>query len=303
MAKKSAAAMWFEYALLRVICGIVNAVPYALACLLARGASWFMFSVLRVNRRRTLERIRGVFPDRSEREAVRIARGSLDNLFMTAVEMARSARLDKRWIERHVVDAEVYAERLRKLLDEGRGVVIMVPHSGNWYMAAWAMASCGVPLFAIAARQRNPLVYAWMQRQYGSRLEVLERGSAGVMRDILARLRKGKGFAILPDLRVPSPDTPVPFLNGTANVSHGAAMFAVSACCPIVVAIMRRERGRHVFDHLATLRPDPAASDRREEARRLTREAMTLLDGAIQKTPEHWYWFNKRWILQPPRGR
>ena len=54
----------------------------------------------------------------------------------------------------------------------------------------------------------------------------------------------------------------------------------------------------HVFDHLATLRPDPT-KDRKEEAVRLTRETMALLDAAIQKTPEHWFWYNKRWLLQP----
>ena len=64
---------------------------------------------------------------------------------------------------------------------------------------------------------------------------------------------------------------------------------------------MRREGGKHVFDHLATLRADPAMP-RKEEALRLTRETMALLDDAIKKTPEHWFWYNKRWILQPVCG-
>ena len=99
-------------------------------------------------------------------------------------------------------------------------------------------------------------------------------------------------------------------LTGTANVSPGGALFAVATGAPIVVAIMRREHGLHVFDHLATLRPDPAATDRRAEAQRLTREVMKLLDDGIRRTPEQWFWYNKRWILQPakkpkhrPRGR
>ena len=76
-------------------------------------------------------------------------------------------------------------------------------------------------------------------------------------------------------------------------------MFAVRCGSPIIVASMRREGGRHVFDHLGTLRPDTAAQDRKAEAVRLTREAMRLLDESIQKHPEHWFWYNKRWILQP----
>lgn len=286
-----------EYAALRTACAAVNAVPYRLACacarLLASAAVTCGF-----HKARTLERITSCFPEKSRSEALAIAKESFANILMNAVEMIRAPRLTKKWITAHVKDIALYAERLREVLAEGRGAVIMVPHSGNWYMAAWAMAQYGLPLAAIAARQRNPYVDAWMKRQYGN-IEVVERGHASVMRTILALLKNGRGFAILPDLRVPARDVEVPFLNGTANVSHGGALFAVATGAPVVVAIMRREGGVHTFDHLATLRPDPDATDRRAEAARLTREAMELLDTGIKRTPGQWFWYNKRWILQP----
>ena len=298
LAKKSKGAALAEYIALRAACAVVNAVPYPAACAAARGLAWMLVKVFRFKLRRTLSRIHGCFPEKTEGEATRIAVASLANILMNAVELIRAPRLDRAWIERHVKDVHLYADRLKAIADEGKGVVIMVPHSGNWYMAAWAMARCGVPLFAIAARQRNPYIDAWMNRQYGEGLEVVERGSARTMAEIKGRLERGQCFAILPDLRVPSKDVQVPFLNGTANVSHGGAAFAVAVGAPIVVAIMRRENGLHVFDHLATMRPDPS-KNRREEAVRLTRETMALLDAAIQKTPEHWFWYNKRWLLQP----
>ena len=300
--RKTKFAFWCEYAVLRSACAVVNAVPYCLACALARGLARLAFAC-GLHRRRTLERIQSVFPEKDAAECRRIAIGSLANVLQSAVEMIRAPRLNKKWIAKHVKDVQVYADRLRGIVDEGRGAVIFVPHCGNWYMAAWAMAHFGIPLFAIAASQRNPYVEAWMQRLYGSDIEVLTRGSATVLQDIRARIAAGRAFAILPDLRVPAPDTEVPFLNGTANVSHGGAMFAVSTGAPVVVAIMRRENGLHTFDHLATLRPDPDAPDRKEEARRLMREAMALIDEGVRKTPEQWFWYNSRWILQPPKKR
>ena len=299
--KKSAFACRCEYVALRLACALVNIMPYSLACMLARWLAVFAFDVLRVKRARTLMRIHGVFPDIGNAEARRIAVFSLANIFQNAVEMIRSPRLDKQWITRHVADIALYSDRLRGYVNEGKGVVIMVPHAGNWYMAAWAMARYGVPIFAIAARQRNPLINDWMNRQYGD-VEIVERGTARVMHEIKDRLQRGQAFAILPDLRVMTRDVEVPFLNGTANVSHGGALFAVRTGAPVVVAMMRRQRGKHVFDHLGTLRPDPNAPDRRAEACRLTREAMALIDKAVQKTPEQWFWFNKRWILEPVHG-
>ena len=294
---KSQAMCLFEYAALRTACGVVNAIPYPLACALARGLARLLVTV-GFKRKRTLDRIRSVFPDKTEAEALAIARFSLANVLQDAVEMIRAPRFDKTWITVHVKDIALYAEKLQEVMNEGKGAVIMVPHTGNWYMAAWAMASYGIPLSAVAAKQRNPYINEWMKRQYGT-IDVIERGSASMLRDILMRIKKGRGFAILPDLRSPVKDVEVPFLNGTANVSHGGAMLAVSAGAPLVVALMRRENGRHTFDHLATLHPDPNATDKKEEARRLTCEAMRLLDAGVRQTPEQWFWYNKRWILQP----
>ena len=245
-----------------------------------------------------MARLKGVFPDKSEKELNRIAFRSFANILQSGVEMIRAPRLSKKWMDRHVVDGQLYKDRLQSYVDEGRGVVIMVPHSGNWYMAAWSMAKYGLPLFAIAAKQRNPKIDAWMKRQYCD-IEVVERGSARTLVEIKRKLSAGRAFAILPDLRVPQRDVEVDFLGGKANVSHAAAMFAVNCGSPVVVAMMTRSGNRHEFHHLATLRPDPAAVDKKDEAARITREAMALLDEGIRKRPGDWFWYNKRWILQP----
>ena len=293
---KSALSVNLEYWSLRAICALVNAMPYRVALALARGAGAVAFRVFRFKRRRTLSRIRTVFPEKSEREARQIAVRSLQNILMVGVEMMRAPSLDRAWMDAHVKDGLLYKEKLQRFVDEGRGVVIMVPHCGNWYMAAWSMAKYGLKLFAIAARQRNPKLNEWMSRQYGE-IEVLDRDNRDTLVKIREKLEAGGAFAILPDLRVRKKDVEADFFGGKANVSHAGAMFAVRCGCPIVVAMMRREGGRHVFDHLATLRPDPTA-DRRQEAVRLTRKALALLDAQIRRYPGEWYWFNKRWILE-----
>jgi len=298
---KSALTVNLEYGALRSVCALVNAVPYPLAMAAARGLGWFAVRILGFKRRRTEGRIRSVFPDKSDGEVRAIAVRSLQNLLMNAVEMMRAPRLTRAWMDRHVRDGLRYKELLQKLVDEGHGVVIMVPHAGNWYMAAWSMAKYGLPLFALAARQRNPKLDAWMNRQYGD-IDVLDRDRRDTLVRIKELLQAGRAFAILPDLRVRKRDIEVDFFGGKANVSHAGAMFAVKCGSPIVVAMMRREDGQHVFDYLTTLRPDPAATDKKAEAARLTRETMRLLDGNVRKYPGEWFWYNKRWILEPPEN-
>ena len=301
MAAKNGFTAGFEYAMLRMACGIVNAIPYTLAIALADVVAHVAVRVFGVKRERTMERLRFAFPGRPSKELEDIALSSFANILKTGVEMMRAPALTKEWMDAHVSDGKIYKDKLQKYVDEGRGVVIMVPHTGNWYMAAWSMAKYGLPLFAIAARQKNPKIDAWMKRQYGD-IEVVERGSARTLVEIKEKLRKGRAFAILPDLRSPVPDVEVDFLGGKANVSHAGAMFAVAAGAPIVVAMMRREGGRHMFEHLGTLRPDPSA-DRREEAVRLTHDAMRLIDEGVRRHPGQWFWYNKRWVLQPVKKK
>ena len=295
---KSSLTINAEYFALRLVCGLVNAIPYPLAMAAARGLGWAAVRVLGFKRTRTYGRIRSVFPDLPAREVRAIAVRSLQNVLQTGVEMMRAPSLDRTWMDRHVQDGALYKDKLQAYVDEGKGVVIMVPHSGNWYMAAWSMAKYGLPLFAIAARQRNPKLNAWMNRQYGD-IEVLDRDNRDTLSLIREKLAAGRAFAILSDLRVRKPDVEADFFGGKANVSRSAAAFAVKADCPIVVAIMSRRDGRHVFNHIATLRPDPSATDKKEEARRLTRAALKLLSDEIMKRPGDWYWYNKRWILEP----
>ena len=294
---KSKVAINFEYGVLRFFCALVNAIPYRVAMALARGLARLFFDVFRFKRARTLARIHTVFPQKSAAECAAIARDSLTNILQMGVELIRAPYFTRAWMDRYVLDGPVYKDRLQALVNEGHGVVIMVPHSGNWFMAAWSIAKYGLPMIAIGARQRNPKVSDWMYRQYGD-LEVLSRDDKSTLIKIHDKLRAGRAFAIMPDLRVRHKDTLVPFLGGDANVSHAGAMFAVRSACPIVVAAMRRENGKHVFNHIATLRPDPNAKDAKEESRRLTREAMVLLDKEVQAHPGDWFWFNKRWILE-----
>ena len=295
---KSKVVINLEYLALKSVQSLFNALSYKAALRFARALGWMAFNVFRYRRSRTLSRIRSVFPEKSEREVKAIALKSIQNLLMNAAEMMRSSKLNVEWMDEYVKDGRLYRDQLKALVDEGKGVVIMVPHSGNWYMAAWAMAKYGVKLFAIAARQRNPKLERWMNEQYGE-VEVLDRDEKQTLVKIARKLKGGEAFAILPDLRVRHEDVDAEFLGGHANVSRAGAAFAVKYGSPIVVAQMRRENGKHVFNYIATLRPDPQAADKKEEAARLTREALKLLSDAIRLYPGDWFWYNKRWILEP----
>ena len=290
---------WVEYIALRAVGGFLNILPYRVALFIAWCLARVAFHVIRFRRTETLRRIRLVFGDKmTARRAKQIAWISLRNTMFNAVEMFRAARIDQAWVDRHIPGFKDKIPSVHELVDRHKGVVLTVPHMGNWDLAGWACCRYGVQMFSVATHQRNGLINDWMNRQRQHGMTVLERGR-GTMLQISRRLRSGGVLAILPDVRVPTPDLSVPFLGGTANVGRGMAMFAISAKVPIVPAIFRREGWtRHTFVQLPTIYPDPE-KPKEEEAERITNLVMAQVDAAIRETPEQWFWYNKRWILFP----
>lgn len=294
---KGKLAVNLEYAALRLAAAALALIPYRIALAFAGALAVAASRVLRFKRARTLARIRSVFPALSAREAARIAERSLASAFRIGVELMRMRTFDRRWMDAHIVEGERYTGILREHLGEGKGAVVMLPHTGNWYLAANAMAAYGIRMVGLGSRQRNPKIDAWMKANYGD-MVFLDRDDRHSLVRIKESIREGRAFAIMPDLRVRAPDVEVDFLGGKANVSHAGAFFAVKCGSPIVLAATRREGARHVIDYLGTLRPQPDAEPKAEAAR-LTREAMRRLDAYVREHPGDWYWYNKRWILEP----
>ena len=290
-----------EYAALRGIAAFLNVLPYRAALLLAWCLSRLVFHVFRFRRRETLRRIHEVFGAAfPEGKAKRIAWLSLRNMAFNMVEMMRAPTINLAWIDRHMPDFKAHMPAVKELIEQSGGAVITVPHMGNWDLAGWACHRYGIKMFSIAGKQKNPLVNDWINRQRESGMTILERGG-GTLKQIIRLLRSGHVLAILPDVRMPTPDLKIPFLGGTANFGRGMAMFAIAAKVPIIPAVFRREGwARHGFTHLPAILPDPSLN-KEQDAKRITALVIALVDAAIRQAPEQWFWYNKRWVLTPIR--
>jgi KDO2-lipid IV(A) lauroyltransferase len=278
---------------------LLNLLPYRAALALAWAVAGGLFHVVRFRREETFRRIREVFGEgMPEREVRRIAWLSLRNMAFNCVEMMRSPRIDKAWIDRRMPGFAEKAHIVTDLIAKHHGLIFAVPHTGNWDLAGWACSRYGIKMFSVAAKQKNPYVNAWISRQRENGITMLERGS-GTLRQIVRLLRQKNAFAILPDVRMPAPDLLLPFLGKTANLGRGMAMFAITADVPILPAFFTRKGwATHEFVHFDPLFPNRML-DREADARRLTEAVVAIVDKAIREHPGQWFWYNKRWVLTP----
>ena len=267
------------------------------------GLAWFLariaFHVLRFRRKEADRRIRQVFGERiSKREIRRIEWMSIRNTLFNIAELMSIGTITDKWIERHCNGAEKAVEDINAILAEGHGGILALPHLGNWDLAGIVVAHAGIPIFSIAGVQHNPLTNDWINRKRATGITILERGTSAIRR-VIRRLRGNEILAILPDVRMKTPDLPTEFLGTTANLGRGMASFSHATGAPILLAKIRRDGiSRHDLAVSAPIYPDKTL-DADADIRRMTDLVMQSIDAEIRAEPGQWFWYNKRWVLDP----
>lgn len=288
---------FFEYAALRCVCAVLGWVPYRVALVFAWGLAWFAHRVLQYRVKTAHTRIRTVFGSKlSDAEIRNIAWLAWRNFVFNLLDLARLAKTPVEHLNKRV-RGTANISFLEDRAQHQQGGVIVSIHMGAWEMMPKLGYKHGMRLFSIGRPQRNPFVNHYLERlRTGLGFDTLMRGSAAV-KGILSRIKKGEFFAVLMDVR--HPDMQVDFLGGRANVSESAAVFARHCKVPLVpFAIHRTSWTDHEYRLFDPIWPDLNA-DKEADLMRVTQEIFAVFDRCIRERPDHYFWFNKRWILDP----
>ncbi|OGV70888.1 MAG: hypothetical protein A2283_03630 [Lentisphaerae bacterium RIFOXYA12_FULL_48_11] len=288
-----------EYYALRCVAWVVDILPYRIALFIGWLNALLIFYIFRFRVGMAKNRLRQIFGNKySNWQLYRIAWKSYCNIIFSAIEMIRLHKMTLEWTA-SVTNFSPIIDNIKKHTLTGKGAIIAVPHMGSWEMAAVACQLAGVKVFSVAARQKNPFTDEYLnQLRRSTGLETIARGS-GIMRDILRNLVAGKTLAILPDVRMRTEAISVPFLGGVANIGGGMAAFARHADVPIFPCIVTRKGwAKHIAIGHEPVWPDKNLS-KEDDIRRMTLIVMKYVEDAIRDDPSQWFWFNKRWILDP----
>lgn len=289
-----------QYGCLRFLGALFTVLPTRAALAVGAALAWFAYRVVGFRAATARARIREVFGSgMSDREVDRVAHESLRNLFFCIVEVLRFPRITRAWTDEWV-DTASFQENVEKRMVPGKGAIFVVPHMGNWDLAGLVTGLRGHPVFMMAARQRNPLIDAYLNRMRSTTgIDVVMRDDPEVVRRVMRRLREGKVLCILIDLRSRTPGMKVRFLGKEANIVPGLAMFARLAKVPVFAGFVRREGWlRHVWEFREPMWSDPALG-KEEAGLRLTQDVLAHFESAVRRYPGQYFWYNKRWVLDP----
>jgi KDO2-lipid IV(A) lauroyltransferase len=289
-----------EYLLLRLLGAIIRLLPLRLALLLGWLLAATGHHLIRFRRTEARRRITHVLGDElTPKQINHIAWISWRNLCFNAIELLRLNRLTR---ENFPANETIHPliDTVKEALEKSpSGLILSTAHMGNWELAGIGIDLHQLPIFSIARRQKNPLTDAYLNRTRNSfNMDVLLNDNH-VVREIIRRLKKKQILALLPDVRNPRPAQPVSFLNGTANLGHGVAAFARQCNCPIQPVITHRIGwSQHTYTLLPPITPDPTI-EKEVDQQRIMEQLMAQLTTAIKANPEQYFWYNKRWVLDP----
>lgn len=289
-----------EYVALRGVQTIVNILPYRVALSLGAGLSWIAFTLVRWRVENAKNRIREVFgDDMPASEVRRIASLSMRYMFFNAVDVMRTASWTQEKLIKHSNYQDAF-DKLKKQVADGRGAISALPHMGSWELGAVAASIFDTPMFVIYGEQRNPLFNKLMtQLRTATGTEAISREDKSLFKKVVRNLKNGKILAMTNDLRSKTKGLPVQFLGKEANLVQGMALFAWQAGVPVIPMVAYREGWtQHRLLAFDPIEPDPAL-DKREDWIRMTQLVMSVYETEIRKRPEQYFWYNKRWILDP----
>lgn len=265
------------------------------ACAALAASSYWLWPRLR---RVGIFNLRLAFPEWSERRRRRVLFGTFQNLGRMLADFARFPKLDRNNIEELIVyDGFEHFARAR---EQGKGVLFLTAHFGNWELSSFAHGLYGHPLNFAVRQMDNPLLNDLINRyrcRSGGR--TIEKNDFA--RQALRALRRGEALGILMDTNMlASEGVFVDFFGRLACTTTGPARITRKARAPLVLglAIWDSKLGKY------RLRFEPvqwiACQDPEEEIVANTANFTRLIEEYVRRYPDQWLWVHRRWKTRPP---
>ena len=292
-----------EYIALRSTSAFLTIIPQKVVNAIAWIGSLFLFHVIRFKRIETPKRIFSAIgcDKASMRNIMKKSTYRLCLIGIESMRMTKRRALNLANQPAGISFAELYKQHKAQFGD--KGFIVACPHMGCWEQVGLAGSTVGVPAFFMAKQQKNKRIDKFINDKRKMLGTTAIASDTKMLRQIVERLNRGEGFFILPDISEKRKKSlQIKFLNGTANVNAGTAMFAKKADVPIYPICPIFKKNKHQIISAAPILPDENLS-KEEDYQRIMQQIFDFYDEQIKKYPEQYFWYNKRWILEPPRAK
>jgi KDO2-lipid IV(A) lauroyltransferase len=257
-------------------------------------AYWVRSGTSVVQLQRNLARI---VPGLSDRELRLLTREGVRSYMRYWCEVFQLSKMSTTDLVARTICTDEY--RLREAVAAGKGMILALPHMGNWDQAGAWLAGTGVPFTTVAERlSPESLFTRFVEFRESLGMEVIPlTGGERPPYELLAeRLRAGGTLCLLADRDLTATGIDVDFFGGIARMPAGPAALAHdtgAALLPVTLDYPERRRwGTHIHEQVKV----PPRGSRETKVRQMTQELADVFAGAISRAPQDWHMLQKVWV-------
>lgn len=189
------------------------------------------------------------------------------------------------------VDGE---EMFRSYVAQRKGVVVSLPHSGNWDHAGAYFSATGIPIVSVAEQLKPDRVFKAFLK-YRERIGMkIYSAAENVIPSLHKHLANGDVVALVADRDLSRSGIEVKFFGGVAKMPSGPALLATRNNSYLIVAhVTYTENGIHIKFSEPLTSNAPTEQGKIED---LIQQTAHFFEAGISQHPEDWHMLQKIWV-------
>jgi KDO2-lipid IV(A) lauroyltransferase len=280
------------YLVLRAMVMVVDMFPYRMAPTISRVVARVIRLIDRKHVRiaaKNLGKSTGVCPaDQIPAFIERV----YSHVGLALVEMLMVPRLMKRHeVSRYV--KLVHYDIFDQCTKEGRGVIVVIGHLGNWEIGGLASTLAGYPIESLARPIDNPWIDRYLKRirtQTGQKMIPRDRA----LGEMIRVLRRGGMLVVQVDQDARNVGVYVNFFGRPASTHRAPATLSLKYNAPVVLVNTYREDRLNYAVCSEPIYPD-LFRDRPDPVKALTQAYSDRFEEFVRLHPDQWFWMHDRW--------
>ncbi|MFJ5262794.1 phosphatidylinositol mannoside acyltransferase [Streptomyces sp. NPDC088387] len=188
-------------------------------------------------------------------------------------------------------------------LASGRGVILALPHLGNWDLAgAWVTTELKTPFTTVAERLKPETLYdRFVAYREGLGMEVLPHSGGTAFGTLARRLRDGGLVCLVSDRDLSASGVEVDFFGETARMPAGPALLAQQTGCLLLPVTLWYDGSPIMRGQVHPPIEVPESGTRTEKTSVMTQALADAFASGIAEHPEDWHMLQRLWVkdLEP----
>jgi KDO2-lipid IV(A) lauroyltransferase len=169
-----------------------------------------------------------------------------------------------------------------------RGVIVAVPHAGNWDHAGAYFSLRGLKVISVAEHLKpDRLFKRFLEHRESIGIRILDL-DAGVMGELRSFLNQGELVALVADRDLSRSGIDVNFFGARARMPAGPAVLALETEADLVTVFVSYSQDGILIDCAPPIKVDKSA-ERKGEIARVTQVMANRFEDAIRANPTSWH--------------